>query len=105
MRAGGRSVSADVLVVVADEALRAVLEIALTMDGCTVRTAADDASGRRALTAGAPDILVLDATTPLPDDAPRWTEHVAPYVPVVVLVPAWDEPPVFNRHDVAVLSM
>jgi hypothetical protein len=75
------------------------------MDRFAVRAAADETSARAALAAGLPDLLLLDATTPLTETAERWTEGVAPAVPVVVLIPGWDELPQFNRPNVAVLPM
>ena len=95
----------DVLVVVADEALRAVLEIALTMDGCTVRPAADEAAAIDQLAASLPAVLLIDGTLPLAGDIEAWTARHAPHIPLILLTAAWEEEPRFDRDAVAVLPM
>ena len=95
----------DVLVVVADEALRAVIEIALTMDGCVVRAVADEATAIGRLADALPAVLLIDGTLSFADDIERWTERYAPYIPLVLLVAAWEEQPRFSRDSVAVLPM
>ena len=95
----------DVLVVVADEALRAVLEIALTMDGCSVRPAADEATALARLADDLPTVLLIDGTLPFAAEVEDWTAWHAPSIPLVLLVPAWEEEPRLTRDAVAVLSM
>ena len=95
----------DVLVIMADEALRAVIEVALTMDGCSVRTATDEASAIDQIAHALADVLLIDGTLPFAEDVERWTERYAPDVPLVLLAAAWEEPPHLNRASVAVLPM
>jgi CheY-like chemotaxis protein len=98
-------VSVDVLVVVADEALRAVIEIALTMDGCVVRTAADETSAMDRIAAAAPGVILVDGTLPFAEEIEGWTARHAPHIPLVLLVTAWEEQPRFSRNAVAILPM
>jgi CheY-like chemotaxis protein len=95
----------DVLVVVADEALRAVIEIALTMDGCVVRTAADEASAIDRIADATPAVLLVDGTLPFAEEIEQWTARHAPHTPLMLLVPAWEEQPRFSRNAVAILPM
>jgi DNA-binding NtrC family response regulator len=82
---------AEVLLVVADEALRQVLAVALAADGCTVRPVADTSAARAVLAAHRPDLLVIDGTMGLPAPPEAWAAAQAPEVPLVLLRSAWDE--------------
>jgi DNA-binding response OmpR family regulator len=95
----------NVLVAVADEALRQVIEIALAMDGFAVRVAASEEDARAALTVETPGLLLLDSTRALSEDAGAWAHHNAATVPLILLVTAWGEAPSLARPDATVLPM
>ena len=95
----------ETLLVVADEALRQVLTIALAGDGSAIQPVADAAAARTALATHAPDLLLLDGTMPLPAAPDVWTATYAPDVPVVMLAPGWDAGAPLQRPGVTVLRM
>jgi DNA-binding response OmpR family regulator len=95
----------NVLVVVADEALRQVIEIALAMDGFAVRAAASDDDARAALAVESPGLLLLDGTMALSEDAVAWADYHAPAVPLILLVAAWGDAPDIARSEATVLTM
>jgi CheY-like chemotaxis protein len=94
-----------VLVVAADDELRAVLAIAFRTDGYRVQCAADDAVARERLAADRPDLLVVDSLTPLPAPASQWAAEVAGGRPLVLLAPAWGEPLPPSPADAVRLEM
>ena len=96
---------AEALLVVADEALRQVLTIALAADGATVRPVADAAAARAALATHAPDLLLLDGTMRLPLAADAWAATYAPDIPLVLLSAGWDDRPSPLRPGVTPLRM
>jgi two-component system response regulator PrrA len=81
----------EVLLVVADDALRVVLEIALRGDGYNVRPAADATATAAALARGAPDLAIIALTTPAADATAAWLRQHAPATPHLLLVPALGE--------------
>jgi DNA-binding response OmpR family regulator len=81
----------EVLLVVADDALRTVLEIALRTDGYSVRPAADVAAAAAALARGAPDLAIVALTTPAAEATAAWLRRHAPATPHLLLVPALGE--------------
>ena len=95
----------DVMVVAADEPLRQVLEIALAMDGCHVQTVAAEAEAIAVLRTRSPDVLLIDDTTPLSEDAAAWAERHAPRTSLVLLEPAWQERHIPERPRAVVLLM
>ena len=95
----------NVLVAVADEALRQVIEIALAMDGFAVRVAASEEDARAALAVETPGLLLLDGTMALSEDAGVWAHHNAAAAPLILLVPAWGDVPSPTRPDATVLTM
>jgi DNA-binding NtrC family response regulator len=95
----------DVVVVAADEPLRHVLEVALAMDGFRVRTAMGEADALSELTTRLPDVLLLDATMPLSNNAAAWSGHHAPRTPAVLLESARDVADAQTEPDVIVLPM
>ena len=96
---------ADVLIAIADDALRQVLEAALLMDEFLVHTAADEAETLARLAQHPPDLLLLDATMPLSDDAVAWADRHASETPLVLLVPAWGDQPQLGRPNTVLLPM
>jgi hypothetical protein len=95
----------DLLLLVADDPLRAVLTVTLTSEGHHVEPVTGEAAARAALASRMPDLLLIDATTPLPDDVASWTDRYAPDVPLVVITPAWSEQPRLNRPNAVILPM
>jgi DNA-binding NtrC family response regulator len=95
----------DVLLVVADDALRTVLEIALTADGCTVRTAATEDDVAHALSGEPARTILLDLTAPFSGRVLTWAERYAPHIPMLLLVTAWEEAPAIAHRKVATLTM
>ena len=95
----------DVLVAVADEALRMVLEVALTADGCTVQTAGSEAEALAGLVDTPPRVLLLDAMLPASSDSLAWAAHHAPAIPLILLVSAVDAWPTPSRSDAVLLEM
>jgi DNA-binding NtrC family response regulator len=97
--------AADVLVLVADEALRTVLEITLQMDDYAVRTAATAEGALDVLVATKPSLLILDATMDLGDSPIQWAARHAADIPLILLVSAWDAPPPLEHPDAVTLPM
>jgi DNA-binding NtrC family response regulator len=97
--------AADVLLVVADESLRAVLQIALSMDGYRVRTATSAQATLDALATTRPAVLMLDTLTALGADPVRWAAHHAADTPLLLLVPAWDDTQHPPHPNVATLTL
>jgi DNA-binding NtrC family response regulator len=95
----------DVMVVAEDEPLRQVLEIALGMDGYRVHTAAGEADALAALDRRAPDVLVVDDTMPLSEQATTWVGRHAPRTSLVLLQPEWDARPLSESQATVVLPM
>ena len=95
----------DLLLAVADDGLRAVLEIALTADGCTVRTAGTEAEALAALVASPPEVLLFDAALPTAPDPFAWAARHAPAIPLLLLVSAVDGWPTPTRPDAMLLEM
>jgi DNA-binding response OmpR family regulator len=95
----------DLLLVVADTALREVLQYALQVDGHRVRTAEDQATARHMLADRRAALLVLDGTMPLDGGAVAWAEQHAAGIPLVLLVGAWGESPTLAQRDAVVLPM
>jgi DNA-binding NtrC family response regulator len=95
----------DVLLAVADEALRTVLEIALTADGCTVRAAATEDQVLDSMSAEPARTLILDVTAPFGERILAWAERVRPTLALLLLTPAWGGAPVTVRRDVTTLPM
>ena len=85
-------VATDVLLLVEDDELRDVLEIALTADGYRVQTAGDEATAPETLAARSSDLVILDT-------AASFAESIldgmgaAPSRPLLLLVPGDDVPP------------
>jgi DNA-binding response OmpR family regulator len=98
-------VAVDVLIAIADEALRQVLEVALLMDEFLVHTATDEEEAVAALARHPPDLLLLDGTMPLSEGAVAWAERHASATPLVLLVPAWGDQPQLDRSDAVLLPM
>jgi CheY-like chemotaxis protein len=95
-------------VCVADEALRSVIEVALGADGWTVASSVNTAAAARMLARHRPDLIILDATMPAftgADTADTWVGHVAPLVPVILLVSAWRDDSAPGRDGAIRLSM
>ena len=84
-------VATDVLLSVEDEALRAVLEIALTADGYRVRTAAADGAASDVFGTARPDLVILDLTAPSAEAALLRLHRDASATPHLLLVPAWGD--------------
>ena len=95
----------DVLVAVADDALRLVVEIALRSDGCTVRTAGSEVETLNALAAVPAHVLLLDAALPGLADPLDWAARHAPAIPLILLVSAVDGWPAPSRADAVLLEM
>jgi DNA-binding response OmpR family regulator len=97
-------VPVDLLLVIGDEALRQVIEIALLADGYLVRTASGDLEVVRILSDEPPDVLILDGAMPFSPQIVAWTERNAPDVPLILLRAAFDErPPIGQRHTIDLL--
>jgi CheY-like chemotaxis protein len=94
-----------VLLVVADESLQAVLAIALSMDGYRVRTAATAQAALDALAISQPAVLILDTLTALGGDPVRWAGRHAADIPLILIVPAWDDPPPPPHPNIVALTM
>jgi len=99
------AVAVDVLIAIADDALRQVLEAALLMDEFLVHTAAAEAETLTRLAQHPPELLVLDATMPLSDDAVVWADRHARETPLVLLAPAWGDQPQIGRENAVLLPM
>ena len=87
----------DVLLLVADEALRTVLDLALTTDACRVETAATTQAALDALATARPRVQILDGTMSIPMDPVRWASRYAPEMPLILLTSAWEKPPPRER--------
>jgi len=96
---------AEILLVVADEALRQVLTIALAGDGATVQPVADAAAARASLATHTPDLLLLDGTMPLPVAIDAWAAKYADGIPLLLLTPGWDDGAPPQRPGVTTLRM
>ena len=81
----------DVLVAVADDSLREVLEIALRLDGHRVQTAPDAAQALVRLLGTPPDLLVLDGTAPFAAEVLPWAGRRS--VPLLLLADDSVDPP------------
>ena len=82
-----------VLVVDDDEAIRAVIDEALSDEGYCVLTARDGADALRAVTATPPDLILLDMRMPVMDGwafARAYRELPGPHAPIVVVTAAED---------------
>jgi DNA-binding NtrC family response regulator len=97
--------AAEVLLVVTDESLRAVLEIALSMDGYRVRTAITAQDALDALATMRPDVLILDIQITPGSDPVRWAGRHAADTPLILIVPAWDDVPPPSHPNVVTLTM
>jgi hypothetical protein len=95
----------DVLLVVADPALGAVLEIALAADGYVVRRAVTEADTRAALAAAPPGVLIVDTTAPFSEDALLWTDQHALATSLILLVPGLGDWPTLSRPSAVILRM
>jgi CheY-like chemotaxis protein len=95
----------DVLLVVADAALRTVLEIALIADGCTVRTVATEDEAVQALSGEPARTILLDLSAPFSGRVLTCAERYAPHIPMLFLVTPWEEPPLLSHRKVATLTM
>jgi DNA-binding response OmpR family regulator len=97
-------VPVDLLLVIGDEALRQVIEVALLADGHVVRTASGELEVVRILSDEPPDVLILDSAMPLSPHVVGWTERNAPDVPLILLRAAFEErPPIEQQHAVELL--
>ena len=81
----------DVLLLVEDDGLRSVLEIALAADGYRVRTAKADGAASDILGTARPDLVILDLTAPSAEAALFRLHRDAPTTPHLLLVPAWGD--------------
>jgi DNA-binding NtrC family response regulator len=95
----------DVLLVVADESLRAVIGIALSMDGYRVRTAPTAQGALDALATTRPDVLILDTQVTPGADSVRWAGRHAADIPLILIVPAWEDTPSSPHPNVITLTM
>jgi DNA-binding NtrC family response regulator len=93
------------LVVAADDALRTVLALALQSDGYRVQSAAGNDCARERLAAESPDLLVVDALTPLPAPAAQWAADVAGSRPLLLLVSDREDLPPIGRPNAVALAM
>ena len=95
----------DVLLFVADQALRTVMALALRQDGCVVETAATPQAALDALATARPRVLILDGTMSNPSDPVRWAGRYGPDIPLILLTSAWEEPPPVTWVGVVPLPM
>jgi DNA-binding response OmpR family regulator len=94
-------VPVDLLLVIADEALRHVIEAALLADGLVVRTAIADLDAVRTLSSEPPDVLILDGTMPLSPNIVAWIDRNVPGLPLILLRATWeDRSPVSRRNTI-----
>ena len=100
-----RDAPLDLLLLVADDPLRAVLTVTLTGEGHHEKPVDGEAAARAALASRMPDLLLIDAATPLPADLASWTDRYAPGVPLVVIAPAWGEQSRLGRPGAVLLPM
>jgi DNA-binding NtrC family response regulator len=106
MRGGEEArVAVDVLVVLADEALATVLEIALRLEGCTVRTAADEGATVAALQAHSPRILLVDGTAPFAAAVLERADRHTPSLPLILLISGLTDGAPLPDRPAAVLRM
>ena len=97
-------VATDVLLLIEDDGLRAVLEIALVADGYRVRAAGDEATALESLAAARPGLVLLDTAAAFAESI-LGRMGAAPSRPLLLLVPGGDDVPPSAPPDAAVLVM
>jgi DNA-binding NtrC family response regulator len=98
-------VPVDLLLVIADEALRHVIEVALLADGFLVRSAIAELDAVRTLSEDPPDVVILDGTMPLSPNIVAWIDRNVPGLPLVLLRATWDDRSPVSRRATIELPM